>query len=705
MGRKRIAAIIICIILTGLSQNLFSQSKNNYKAQINLAERQYERLHYLSAVQYLAPVLSADSTLVAAQEIMANSQRNLRNYDEALLWYSKLVEQPAAKSEWVLHYAEALANKEKYEESEKWYRKYLSLVPADKRASSFVKASQASFQGNSDWVVYQTNLNTAASEYSPMWNNKGLLFVSNRKPGGAIKRVFGWDNTPFSDLYVVEDASKIKKIKIDSGTFIASYNSGSYRSNDDDTPPTSNDSQTTGIYTPGVYSSAGELSAGNAHLVKGRINSKFHEGPSVTAPDGSVFFTRNNHYRNRTGKSADGTIKLKLFSALGGDWNKIEEFPFNSDEYSVGHPALSPDGNILIFVSDMPGGFGGKDLYYSVRTANGKKWNKPVNMGRKINTEGNEMFPFWGRDGVLFFSSTGYAGLGGLDVFEVMLKDLRPLGTPHNLGSPINSSADDFGFIRTADGKGGFFSSNRTGNDDIFAYTRQSYSIRLKGKILDARTEIAWPGSQIFLRTSEGIDTLKVNRTGEFECELAKDTDYEVIGYNPDYVTKRRFISTTGIRTDSVIVADFMLDKAEESQRWVVKNCDSLQRVFHVENIYYDLDKANIRQESKPVLDKLVRLMESHPEISVITSSHCDSRASSGYNKALSLRRGEATKSYLILKGIDSNRVRVEYYGKSRLVNRCYDGVACSEEDQQLNRRTEFEIILNGVNLGQLDCR
>jgi outer membrane protein OmpA-like peptidoglycan-associated protein/tetratricopeptide (TPR) repeat protein len=701
MSTKRLVSLIFCLGQLLLAGNLYSQTKA--KAQLKLAEEKYKRLHFVEAIKYLKPILDSDSNLVVAQEMMANSHRNLRHYDEAFNWYSKLVEQPNAKAEWVLHYAEALANKEQYEESEKWYRKYLSLVPADKRASSFIKAGTASFQGNSNWVVYQTNLNTVAAEYSPAWYKKGLIFVSNRKPSEVFKNVFGWDNTAYSNLYSLDDVSKINKTKIDSSTTSA-FLSANYKLNDDDTEPTSNDSKVLGVYDPKIYNKSQKLSTENVKPLNSRINTKFHEGPVIVSSDGSMIFTRSNYSKGKVGKSADGTVKLKLFSASGINWTRVQELPFSSDEYSVGHPALSRDGNILIFVSDMPGGFGGKDLYYSVRAGAGKQWTKPVNMGRRINTEGNEMFPFWGKDGMLFFSSTGYAGLGGLDVFEVMLKDLRPLGTPHNLGAPINSSADDFGLIRTEDGKSGYFSSNRSGNDDIYFYTRETYSIRLAGKILDARTNVAWPGSQIYLRTSDGIDTLKVDRSGQFKAELSKETDYEIIGYNPDYVTKRQFISTTGIRSDSTIVVNFMLDKAEVSQRWVVKNCDSLKRIYNIQNIYYDLDKSIIREQSKPVLDKLVQLMKSHPHISLITSSHCDSRASSGYNRALSLRRGEATKAYLVSKGVQANRVRVEYYGKSRLVNRCFDGVNCSESDQQLNRRTEFDVLINGVNLSQLEC-
>ncbi|MBC7913365.1 MAG: flagellar motor protein MotB, partial [Pyrinomonadaceae bacterium] len=330
------ALLMLFILFTITHQNLFSQSNSSAKAQLKVAEQQYKKLHYLSAIAYLKPVLTSDSSNARAQELMADSQRNLRNYDEALLWYSKLTLQPNVKPQWVLYYAEALANKEKYEESEKWYRKYLSLVPADKRASSFIKAGAASFQGNSDWSVFQTDLNTAASDYSPAWYKKGLLFISNRKPKEAVKNVFGWDQTPFSDIYVVDDLTKIGKIKIDSNSL--TFALGSYKSNDDDTDPTSNDSKTIGIYNPKPFSTQQDLSTTNAYRLNGSVKSKFHEGPAVISPDGTLFFTRNNYSHLNAGRSKDGVNKLKLYQASGTNWTKVEELPFNSDEYSTGHP-------------------------------------------------------------------------------------------------------------------------------------------------------------------------------------------------------------------------------------------------------------------------------------------------------------------------------------------------------------------------------
>lgn len=202
----------------------------------------------------------------------------------------------------------------------------------------------------------------------------------------------------------------------------------------------------------------------------------------------------------------------------------------------------------------------------------------------------------------------------------------------------------------------------------------------------------------------DGTDTIKTDNQGRFKRELPAETDYEVTAQKLGYINNIQFTTSVGIQKDSVINLDIRLNRTESAQQYVLNHCDSLKKVFSVKNIYYDLDRSEIRPDARGALNELVELMRKYPEITIITSSHCDSRASEEYNRNLSLRRGEAAKQYLVARGIQSDRIKVEYYGKTRLVNRCYDGVNCSEEDQQLNRRTEFDVILNGVNITRENC-
>lgn len=659
---------------------------------------QYQSLRFTDAIKELKDVLEKDPENVSAQEMMASSNRNIKDYDEALLWYSKLCKLKNIKPEWALYYAEALANKEKYEQSEQWYRKFLSMKPGDRRANAFSKVNLSSFSRNAgEYRVTYSSINTDASEYSPMYFKDGLIFISNRSQ--KTRYIFQWDRTSYSDMYIVDNLEDITEVDPDST--VKGLKSKSFSKS-----RASNSSTERSILS--LFASSkpdSEEQDSEPYLLRGKVKSSFHEGPAVLLPEGSLLFTRNNFVGGKASNSNSGVNKLKLYTASGPEWNRITPFQYNNNEYSTGHPALSADGKILIFASDMPRGFGGTDLYYCVRTGDGKKWGRPTNLGPKINTEGNEQFPFLHKDGKLYFSSTGHPGLGGLDIFEVVLKDLKVVGSPKNLGIDINSSSDDFGFIMDEPTKSGYFSSNRRGNDDIYQFTHIAYDVVLKGKVIDAGTNSPLPGTRVILRKNGVTDTVVANNNGEFTKLLSKETDYELSGSRMSYVSRQSFLSTVGINTDSTINVLVKLNKAENMQQWVTDNCETLKKTFSLENIYYDLDQADIRPDAIPVLDRIAQIMQKHPEISIISASHTDSRATDNYNRQLSLKRGEAARFYLISKGIDGRRIEVKYYGKSRLVNSCVEGVSCPESDQQMNRRTEFEAILNDVNLTQLNCK
>ena len=703
--RIRILIILILFLVQSSVQKATAISFDD-EAVLKRAIADYEKLNFVAAIKGFKVVLQKNSRNVLAQELIANSYRNIRNYDEALFWYSELVKQPSLKQEWILNYAEALANKERYEESEKWYRKYQRLAPKDQRSIAFVKAGINKWsQESAEWKVSSININTSASEYSPIYYNGGLLFSSNRPKPTLLKHVFGWDQTPFSDLYVVENLEDVVDLDSTKRADEIFKKRRSYKYNDDDTEMSSNDSRTLGNMTLKLDDSINfQGYKATVTLLNGKVNTRFHEGAPLLLPDGALMFTRNNFYHGKTKNSQRGINKLKLFTATGLNLSQIENFPYNSDEYSLGHPAISADGNTLVFASDMPGSFGGTDLFYSTRLSSTRPWSKPTNMGRKINTEGNELFPYWDKAGKLFFSSTGHPGFGGLDIFETSLKNMKIVGVPHNLGAPFNSSVDDFGFIRSDDQNSGFFTSNRSGNDDIYSFNRITYAVKLEGLVVDSRTNLPVGASKVLLKHGKVIDTIFTDSKGAFNKDLLKQMDYEVIPKKLGYFSNSIVITTIGIETDSVINVVLKLDKPDLSQQYVLNNCDSLKRAFAVESIYYDLDKWDIRPDARPALDQLVALMKTYPNLKVISASHTDTRASNTYNKVLSLKRGQSAKNYLVAKGINPSRIRIEYYGKSRLTNNCKDDVPCSEDEQQLNRRTEFEVLLNGINLNQLDC-
>lgn len=688
--------LLVCTVL--------AQAQNN-KVNLKSAQNAYKNLRYNDAIALAKPILAKDKNNTTALEILANSYRLTKQYPEALTYYEKLSQKEVSKSEWVLRYAEALANNKEYEKSELWYRKYLLMVPNDRRGAYFSEVDFDKLGKGFSWDIKYLNINTPVSEYSPMLYKNGLVFTSNRYYSKPVKHVFGWNNTPFSDLYYLEDINSLTYQKVDS-TQTSNIQSKTTlgKINDDNTAPTSNDSKIIGVFDRSVYAAVeAQNNATNIKGFDGNINTKFHEGTSALMPDGSIIFTRNNYHNLKKGKSKDGTVKLKMYTAKGPDYKQIKAFPFNNDQYSVGHPTVSKDGKILIFSSDMPGGSGGADLYYSVRLNQETEWGKPVNMGRKINTEGDEEFPYLDSEGLLYFSSNGLAGLGGLDVFTVKLKDLRPVGSPLNLGAPFNSSYDDFGVAKTSD-LTGFLSSNRAGNDNIYSFVKKEFGIILKGVVTDAITGLPLKNAVVTLRNGDNEEVLTLNDKGEFKKPLLKDTGYELTGKLKDFLPDRRYVGTDGITKDSVIFVPLKLKGSNDIQKFVVDHCDSLKKVFALQNIYYDLDKYFIRTDAVNDLQHVIALMTKYPDIQLITRSHCDSRASEAYNRILSLNRGESAKAYLVKNGISPNRIAVKYFGKSRLVNGCTDGVECSEAEQQMNRRTEFEVVYNGINLALIDC-
>ena len=371
-------------------------------------------------------------------------------------------------------------------------------------------------------------------------------------------------------------------------------------------------------------------------------------------------------------------------------------FPYNSDNFSVGHPAISADGTKLIFSSNMPGGSGQSDLYISERI-NGE-WQKPINLGAEINTFGNEVFPFLANDSTLFFSSDGHEGYGGLDIFESNMVNGK-WTTPWNLKLPLNSPYDDFSIVFNRNLTDGFFSSNRPGglgSDDIYVFRKyhrtpgvqvpekpKEVIPLISGLVKDKKTLAPLDSATVFLlnkQTGEVL-VLKTNRDGYFEAPIVKGVTYIAKAMKSNYFDDCLSII---IPTDEASVKiktpkDLLLDKY------------ALNKTFVIENIYYDLDKWFIRDDAKPSLNKLVGLLNQYP-INVEIGSHTDSRASAKYNIQLSQKRADAAVKYLISKGIDAKRLTYKGYGETMLINRCADGVKCTEAEHQANRRTEFKI-------------
>lgn len=512
-----------------------------------------------------------------------------------------------------------------------------------------------------------------------------------------------------------------------------------------------------------------------------KFNKRHHDGPASFTEDGSVmFFTRTNHGGQIKGKQAvadnENYVNLQIMIASDydketGEYKKVKSFPHNNMRYSVAHPAISPGGNLLVFASDMPGGEGGTDLYMSQLNERGK-WSKPENLGIEINTEGEEVFPFITQDTVLYFSSNGLVGRGGLDVYESKWNARKnTFSTPKHLGIPVNSSYDDMSFAVSKDGIA-FFSSDRPApqkGDNIYyfreynvwldlrvtdgiskkpaqncavrlisnrdnrsfvtdengiVFTRlhpqNNYNIEFVKKGYDTlitktttvgvlspdtvfstasilpEFEINYEGivankatnkpvknsRLVFISHSGDIDTLFYDGIVPFSKKLERNQEYHILALKEGYYGGDHYISTKNLDTqvDTTIKGKILMNKLQ------------VGAIVKIDDIYYDYDKATIREDAKKALDGLLSVLKENPSMKIQINSHTDCRGSYVYNKQLSQDRAQSVVDYLQEKGIDINRLSSRGYGESAPLDDC-NCESCSEEIHQENRRTEFKII------------
>ncbi|RYF72121.1 MAG: flagellar motor protein MotB [Cytophagaceae bacterium] len=452
----------------------------SYKAYGRAIEAYSELLNEYDTKLTNTQRFAIQSGLASAYQQVGDTQKAERFFREAAA--NSAEENPQQ----ILEFAQALVKNGKLQEGQKQYERYLQIKAKQPERAMPMGPVAGTRKEAVRYRLEYLDLNSQGEEFSPAYYQDGLVYVAGKKGGAAIETNGGGGGSGYLDLFYAPNRNNLKATSIINadgsiGKAPDTRSTNQYTVGQDNyTRPTANDSRTVPNFYEGIKISEGlgyeEQSVDPAKRFSKTINTKYHEGPATFSRDGShIIFTRNNYNNGRASQSSTGVNKLKLYTAIqeNGSWMNIEELPFNSDEYSVGHPTLSRDDQFLYFVSDMPGGFGGTDLYVS-RYQNGR-WSRPVNLGATINTKGNELFPFVDDAGNLYFSSDGRKGLGALDVFFANLSNGLTVQTIEHLDAPINSDKDDFGFITDASRQGGYFSSNRRdGNDDIYRFVRES---------------------------------------------------------------------------------------------------------------------------------------------------------------------------------------------------------------------------------------
>jgi outer membrane protein OmpA-like peptidoglycan-associated protein len=440
----------------------------NFVMKEKLADKYYNQYSYYKAIPMYEQLLKSFPKNYRIIEKLADSYRKENDSENAERCYSILVDTVPSRHEYLLFYAQALARNGKYEKAGIWYEKYSEAEPGDRRGKEFsalYKNMNSLFEDSSSYKIVKVPFNSETSDFSPAYFGNDLVYVSARKKPSILRSIYNRTYSSFLDIFIVTPDSKIVK-------------------------PFSND-----------------------------INSKYHEGPvTFTKNLDTVIFTRSNYYDRRLRKSIDGINKLKLFRAVWNKnskrWTDIVPLPFNNDQYSVGHPALTTDGKTLFFASDMPGGMGGTDIYLSHQKTDihgNTSWSEPQNLGPVINSPGDEMFPFMDKEGNLWFASDGVPGLGGLDIFEARKAQFGFL-KPENKGFPLNTRFDDFGYITNNNGNDGYISSdrnNKIGDDDIFRITKISGSLPII--VYDAKTKLRIAAATIKVSTKNEGETAQVS--------------------------------------------------------------------------------------------------------------------------------------------------------------------------------------------------
>lgn len=439
--------------------------------------------------------------------------------------------------------------------------------------------------------------------------------------------------------------------------------------------------------------------------VEGELNTEFDEGIVAFSPDAQTM------YLTKARRELNAPTSVEIYTSTRSDakWSAPVKFEITADTLSTfGHPAVSPDGEYLYFVSDMPGGYGGKDIW---RISLKERQGSLVNLGPDINTEGNDDFPYVRSDGSLYFSSDGHPGMGGLDIFRA-----KAVGDPadlrwkvENMGFPINSAGDDFG-ITFGKGEDGFFSSNRgdaRGYDHIYSFEYDPVRITIEGLVMDKDEE---PVKNAIIRIvgNDGSNQKEVARDdGSFSFALQRGVKYVMLAGAKGYLNQKQEFAS-----DSTM---------EDANYWVEFILPSISKPSVVENIFYDYDKADLRPESKTALNELIAVLHDNPNVTIEMASHTDRWGSDAYNINLSERRAKSVVDYLVENGISRDRLQPHGYGKSRpktvtkRIARLYPQFkegdilteefikTLSEEDQQaadqINRRTEFSVLSLTYNM------
>jgi len=691
-----VAVFSLTTINTGL---LYTQPKSTIKAHdksalmLRKADISYRDLKFAIAADYYESCIQDSMNLTANSLLkLADCYWQMRDYNSALRVYKQIFSNSnkEAGQQEKLRIAELFARHGQYQQAATW----LSGLPGYQlKADAYTqKAMQEKMKKDSTcWRLNILNINTSYREFSPFFTNDTLFYSSN-KPNVTGVKAFDWDASNFVQLWEVpvrridsipmsEITNKILKKKLSDGK--SKQLSEIYECAD--TKPLNS---AMGLFLKTASLKPDSNSIGTK--VIGLDNIRFNAGSISIDNNNHIYFSAN--YPTGDKKGVDRICIMEgIYSKIG--ISSIKKLPFGDvNLYSVMHPAVNPQGTLLVCSSNKKNGVGGYDLYYSKRTNINQPWDSLKIFGSNINTVGNEVFPTITSNGYLYFSSDAMPGLGGLDIYRIPLHDAFAgnIETEH-ISYPINSSADDFGWTqRDSIGVKGYFTSDRLNSDDniySFVYEKKKLPKKsfIEGLVLEKQSLTPIGGTTVFLYnlSNDSVYVSKTDEGGKYHIPIVNTSNVIIKAVNNKYIND--------CITSSIVYEPQPSDTIQKASRNLLLDKFKVGFVWKLSNIHYDYNKSFIREDAMPILDTLILVLKEQP-IKIELGSHTDSRGSAKYNQCLSQHRAESAVAYLVQHGIAADRITAKGYGESHLLNRCADGVLCSEAEHQANRRTEVKI-------------
>ena len=617
--------LYIALSFVVISITVSAQNKNT-----KIADKLFARFEYVDAVKEYQKLVENGKADPYVYKQLADANYNMFNSAEAIKWYKKATE-TQQDAETYYRYAQMLKAEGKYDDANKQMKKFAAAAPSDLRAKAFNENPNyipSLLDKTKLFDVKSSEISSDKSDFGAVLYDNSLYFTSARN--GARKN-YGWTDEPFLDIYK------------------ADYN------------------------TDGTITNASPVT---------ELNSKWHDGPITISADGKTAYFASESYKEKQSSPKDKKANAKysqvyLFSATknGDSWGTPSSLPFNDKSFSNSNPSLSRDSKTLYFSSNRPSSMGGTDIWKVAVNADGT-YGEPQNLGVKVNTEGNESFPFIADDNkTLYFASSGKQGFGGLDVYQIDLTN----GEATNLGKPVNTEKDDFAFTFNESKKIGFLSTNRSGNDDIFI-VNPICAVDVLIVVTNAKTgDILANASVSILDDKKNVIATEMsNAKGEVSYKVECDRAYVVQA------------SKDGFEGNTFAVTKSKGPKAKVDAALQPIDVIVTETEIILKPIYFEYDKSNITQEGAFELDKLVQVMKNNDKMVILAKSHTDSRGSDKYNLTLSERRAKSTVQYIISKGIDASRISGKGMGELEPKEVCNP---CTEAQHALNRRSEFLIV------------